>query len=350
VDAEIAPALPVITRFGPRYMNKFGREAFRMKSKPTNFVVISNTRCGSTWLATALAHSSPLVFVDREVKIEDYRSSPVHAPIGAANPAEDLMNILDSLFDGHQLSPRLVGTKITLDAAIEPHHGSTASQRLEKLVALRMAFPQLKVIHLTRHYCEQYESRGGVTLSPDQSQLRREVAQSTFVTTGQETPFIASDTTGPATSHRCAPLPVLHRLINDLCVATVFSSSADFLNVEYEHVHRDWDVLLTFLGIETNRTLSESSVIQRNSRSEPEARCSLGAGLSKLRDDLLLLETTPNLHIPLDENLVPFGGELLDNLHEELRHAAQDPTEVRGSVLLASLWSRLMKRIRIKAS
>lgn len=314
-------------------------------AKPKMLAIVSNTRCGSTWLATSLANSSSRIAVDYEAKLEDYVRSSVHTPIRLSSPARDLLDVLESVGHGSDQTPNVVGTKITLDASLEPHHQASARERYEKLVAINRDIPELKVIHLTRRFCGQSASRGGHTVTSDSLATRPQAMQSVLVANAREARYAANESAAGNSSHHCSAKRTLHRFLNDICVAEVFSGSTNYLHVHYETLHRDWERILGFLGMPVRGTLQESSVTRRNRRSGWDPSCELGQTLTQTRDELLTLGRTKTAKSVVRESICLSSGMLLDDLNEEFVQMAQDTSEVKGRRLLHDLWFRFLSRM-----
>jgi len=318
-------------------------------SAPSAVAIISNTRCGSTWLATALGNCHPNVSIDYEVKLEDYERSAVHARIGSVSPVSNLKQIYRLICEESGDSPAVVGTKITMDASVEPHHNATVTQRLQKLAAIHGGFPELRVIHLTRRLCGQSASRGGHTTVGGSSTPAAPARQSRLTRNAHAAQYSRSTPSTAGSQHACEVLHTLHRLTNDICAALVFSGSPRYLQVNYEDLHEEWPATLRFLELESDMSLMQASVTQQNRPPGVDASCPLGQALTETRDEVLALIASGGVSPALRDSFCLSSGLLIDNAQRAFHGAAQDPSEVAGRDLLASLGSRLLTRLRLNS-
>ena len=320
---------------------------FAESSSPSTVAIISNTRCGSTWLATALGNVRPNASIDFEAKLEDYERSSVHARIGSVNPVADLKKIYQSIWEDAGDSLEVVGTKITLDPSLEPHHKATVTQRLEKLAAIHEGFPELRVIHLTRRLCGQSASQGGHSMVENSPAPAARPFQSRLVRNAQGSPYSGPRTSTSGSHHSCEVLQTLHRFTNDICTAVVFSGSPRYLQVNYESLHEEWPSLLRFLGIESHTSLEQASLTQQNRPAGADTSCPLGQALTETRDEILAMAASGGVSPALRDSICLSSGLLIDDAQRAFHDAARDPSEVAGRELLASFASRFKRRLRL---
>ena len=310
-----------------------------------DFAIASNTRCGSTWLATALANTGSHVNVDWEVKLEGYVRSSVHYPIGISDVPERLCVLAETLRKSNGKSYTSIGTKITLDVSVEPFHTISVGDRWLALERIRSSAPAMRFVHLTRGLCDQSQSPGGhstrrpgpetASLLTEENRLLRNAVFEADCRPSADQPHI----------HRCDPQTVFHQFMNDVCLASALSGDARYLLVKYEHLHTDFPAILNFLDLPRERSLDELSLTVKNSRSNLTTNCSLGSALTTLRDYLVGAIAMIASDDKSREIIVEGATQLYESDCVRVLQAARSADQASGRELVHEIGRRLMWKL-----
>ena len=305
-----------------------------------DFAIVSNVRCGSTWLATALANTHSGLTVDWEVKLEGYSRSSVHFPVGTSDLPERLDALARSIADTSLRDFPIIGTKITLDVSVEPFHTLNVPGRWRLLQEFRSEASSMRFVHLTRGLCDQSQSPGGhSTRSLDSEEASSLVVGSRLLKNVIHESGDAEATLSPI-AHQCDPQKVFHKFMNDLCVASALSEGQRYLRVQYESLRDDFPSILTFLGVPANRSLDEVSLTAKNPRLSPATSCELGLALTRLRDYLLAAIDATSIDDDTRRVLIEGAGALFESERVRVVKAASSTSDVTGRDLLHEIRRR----------
>lgn len=312
-----------------------------------DFAIVSNIRCGSTWLATALARTGAHVNVDWEVKLEAYSRSSVHFPIGIWEVTERLSALTEDLRHPGRRASTVLGTKITLDVSVEPFHAVSVNDRMVALERIRSAAPAMRFVHLTRGLCDQSQSPGGhSTEGLDQEGAKRFADESRLLGNVMES-RLDREADQPHI-HQCEHQKMFHQLINDVCVALILSGDPKYLLVRYESLHTDFAAVLKFLDLPTGKSLAELSATAKNRRSQASTICSLGNAITELRDFLLGAIATSALDERSREILVQEAVQLFESERVMVAEAARATDQITVRNLLHELGRRLAWKLGMR--
>jgi hypothetical protein len=319
-------------------------------SRYPDFAIVSNTRCGSTWLATALANTDPSVKVDWEVKLENYSRSSVHFPIDPLSVPERLEELTRVIAESGLLDTAVLGTKITLDASVEPFHSVRVPDRWRTLQLIGAAAPSMRFVHLTRGLCEQNQSPGGHSTRHLDSNTASSYIEGSRLLRNVILESAFSEPSRPATDHQCDPQKAFHQFMNDLGVASALSQTPRYLRVRYETLHRDFPRVLKFLDFRANHLLEDVSITKKNARSSPPSSCELGLALTSLRDLLLASIDIASMDEASRNIILDGAGALFESERLRVAEASGAADQVTGRELLVQIRRRALWKIGFRPS
>jgi hypothetical protein len=251
------------------------------------FLVVSNSRCGSTWLGTALGNIDG-VEVDFETKIDvdnPYSWHSVHFPISSHSIDGDLANLKVSVLKAASATSAgsestVWGSKLVLDPYRPTPfcHSSALEERmilLDNVISHGVAMG-FRFVHLTRDICDQEMSRGGHTpsrrtLESDTSnELIRAIGTRSYVEYDQK--FVP---------HRCGS-EARTRMAYDLVIArALVRHRAETIEVAYEDLAARFGEVASFVGAQTQFRIDELQATDRNRHRVILERCCVGESLTR---------------------------------------------------------------------
>jgi hypothetical protein len=199
------------------------------------FVVVSNMRCGSTWLISSLG-ALPDVATDYEFKWKvRYRPSELHVVIDDTSPP--ISRLLDQRISQNSM---IIGSKFVFDPGLL---GEEEFLRLENKFDAA-----LRVVHLTRHFRDIFLSRH----RGFNHQLNR--AAKAKIGRSLEAAIVAADIQrAEAIQPKCvAPVDCYRELLsyleNDIRMARLRTFGERYLRIRYDEIRHRWQEIARFVG------------------------------------------------------------------------------------------------------
>jgi hypothetical protein len=219
------------------------RHSIRHSRRRAKFLVVSNMRCGSTWVLTSLGALSD-VQADYELKWGAvYKPSPVHIFLD-----HQWCRVSEILEDLDTDAP-VTGSKLVFDP-------KKLTQTDFKGIAKRIG-PDVSIVHVTRRYRDIFLSvRRGYYHSLDAeradqvgSQLRHAIAAADYSDVTPEPGVIAPE--------RCER-ELANLLANDRRVRDLAKLGFRYLQVDYDDFFDRFEEVARFIGSEAERTELEA--------------------------------------------------------------------------------------------
>ena len=252
-------------------------------SDQERFIVISNSRCGSTFLATALGRLED-VCVDYEIKIPPINYDLQKHHVLATNDFNDAF--------WHQLKGlkhcNTYGTKCVLDP-VPP------SEKLSKNLGSIIS-PNTKYIFLKRSIIEQIISQyktGMIHKKSDlqileSSSLEQAVASSHDHDINAQVNFIE------VVKRRFIDEALSRIETDEMIKRTLDSSGVNYIELDYQDISSSWNLVKTFLGSKDESSIESctiTNVVNISKTSEEKQLINLYRSFDTFRDDLLQLHS-----------------------------------------------------------
>ena len=259
------------------------------------FLIISNSRCGSTWLTSSLNELED-VCTDYEVKIPPF-------------PKKEMHILLDSNFPSlwKLLEPNLcLGSKLVLE---------TQAYSYKLVEYLRHHIDEkIKIIFLTRSLIDQSMSifRFGST-----NKLKN-ISKGSQNLMGSQLSLMTQDESVLRQQNIVTLDPiwlsklyadVQNRMANDLLISEYLKTCQnEWMHVDYSHLDEYWPNLCSFIGSNTSKSLSDVTVTSKVSSEFSSEELSVRNMLKPfdlLRDNFINIPIpSPNLYFTVKQALV----------------------------------------------
>jgi hypothetical protein len=328
-------------------------------NKPhSGFLIVSNSRCGSTWLSTSLENIDNAE-VDFEAKIDidnPYPWSAVHFPISSESIENDLARLKAKVLEqGNSGTAAKKGTVWGSKLVLDPYRPTLLCRSTvleERMFLLDNVIKHgvavgLRFVHLTRNICDQEISRGGQTpskrglTSDTSSELVKSVNTSGNLLYDQK-----------VATHRCG-IEARVRMAYDLVIARALARyKAEAFEVEYEDLATRFGDIASFVRAPTQLSIDELQVTEKNRHRLLTDRCCVGQSFTKT-SALLRKNVGPELSKALPGNLElidlePFIQVAIDEWADlaisQRTWAGGVVFDIRGRLRLRSRFASLLSR------
>ena len=243
------------------------------------FMIISNTRCGSTFLATALGRLRD-VHVDYEVKIPPlpYKLQRHHRLVGP-NFYQTFWQELES-----QAFRDVYGTKCVLDP-IPPT--KSLSQDLAYIIS-----PKLKYIFLRRSVIEQIISqyKSGMVHRSHKSQLTPTSSLEQAVRNSDDAGCIVQEDFIDVVKRYFIDEALSRIETDEMIKKTLVASGAPYFELEYKEISSAWAQIKDFIGSDDRASIEDCTVteiVNTSKTTEEKELIELYRSFDTFRDDLL---------------------------------------------------------------
>lgn len=227
------------------------------------FIIIGNSRVGSTWLATALGGVGGLS-VDYELKATGHAVHSHHLEVSSI---ADIHLALSSVQERSVERPVAVGVKLVFDP-VTNCSDSSAVDLLKIVAEYSSEAPETRWIHLTRPYCEGTSSGTGFTMKPGDSGSTQLMSQA-----AASTPHRSKSDALP--SHVCDPNLLAQRVLIDQYLVAILSATQGYTRIGYEEIPSQFGSIASSMANRVvDLSIADVEFTQKNAR---ELRpCSLG--------------------------------------------------------------------------
>lgn len=225
-----------------------------------NFILLSNQRCGSTWLITSIGNCK-MVETDYEIKWSNKllltKQSPYHMFLDK-NSLDDIFNKFSN-FDVN----KIYGSKFVFDF-YKNLPFNNYNQFLNKFIGY-------KILHITRDYIDILKSKlvGNVIHLLDNKYIdNKRIIDKTIYEKQKEYKKMheLSKKNKKKISFKEANSYLLNLFINDI-LSLSLKNNNEYLNIEYEEIKKNTDQLSSFLQLplnELNEKLFKKTTIKKN--------------------------------------------------------------------------------------